>query len=46
MGLYLLCGMVIIVHMEYMTDKSQSLALLISFYSGYEGAAKGISVYE
>ena len=30
--------------MEHVTPINQSLVLLISFYSGYEGASKAISV--
>ena len=45
-GLNLLCVMFIIVDMEHVTPINQPPALLILFYSGYEGAGKGIGVHE
>ena len=43
-GLYLLCDIFTIVHTEHMMPINRSVALLISFYSGYEVAGKAISV--
>ena len=45
-GLYWLCVISTIVHMEHVTPINQPLALLVSLYSGYEGAGKAISVCE
>ena len=43
-GLYWLCVMFTIVHMEHVTSINWPLALLISFHSGYEGTDKIISI--
>ena len=45
-GLYRLSVIFTIVYMEHVTPIDRPLALLISFYSGYEGAGKAISVCE
>ena len=45
-GLYQLCVIFIIVHMEHVIPINSPPALLISFYSGYEGADKAISFHE
>ena len=34
------------VYMDYVKPINRPLALLISFYSGYEGVGKAISVHE
>ena len=36
----------LLAHMEHMTPTNQPMAFLISFYSGYEGPDKAISVHE
>ena len=43
-----ICAMsyITIVHMEHMMSINRYLALVISFYSGYEGASKAISVHQ
>ena len=46
MGLYWLCVIFIIVHMEHVTPIIQPIALLNSFYSAHEGAGKASSVRE
>ena len=45
-GLYQLCVIFTIVFMGHMTPINRPLALLISFYSSYEGAGKTIGVHE
>ena len=45
-SLYQLCVIFTIVYMGRVTPIHQPLVLLISFYSGYEGAGKAISVCE
>ena len=49
LGLYLLCIMFAIVHMEHVMPINRPLTRLISFYSDYEGISntilEAISVY-
>ena len=45
-GLYRLCVIFTIVYTEQMAPINRSLALLISFYSGYEDVDKAIHVCE
>ena len=45
-GLYRQCVIFTIVYMEDMMPINQPLVLLISFYSGYEGADKTIGVHK
>ena len=44
--LYWLCVIFTIVYMEHVTPINQPLVLLISFYNGYEGVGRAISIRE